>query len=236
MIKNILVTGSSKNLGKFISDSFAKEGHNVFGFSRFNKKNSIFFDYKCDLLNTSNIKKKLFTIKKKYRKLDCLILCAGDSKKYYKKIESYSYWLKSFNSNFFSCTNFIESYLDVFKNKPTKILVISSIAGKKITNAPITYSVAKASLNFYSKYKAKELAKHNITLNVLSPGNILMKNNNWDKKIIKNKKKILEYIKKNVPLNKFCSATEIFEFCKYLVFRANRVTGSNFTIDGGESI
>jgi 3-oxoacyl-[acyl-carrier protein] reductase len=236
MIKNILVTGSSKNLGKFISESFAKEGHNVIGFSRSNNKNINHFNYKCNLLNTRNIKKNLLKIKKKFKKIDCLILCAGDSKKYYNKIEDYRYWIKSFDSNFFSSTNLIESYLSTFKKKQTKIIIISSIAGIKVTEAPITYSVAKASLNFYSKYKAKELAKYNISLNVLSPGNILMKNNNWDKKLNMNKKKILEYIKKEVPLNKFCDATEIFELCKYLTLKTNSVTGSNFIVDGGQSI
>jgi enoyl-[acyl-carrier-protein] reductase (NADH) len=63
-----------------------------------------------------------------------------------------------------------------------------------------------------------------------------MKNNNWDKKLNINKKKILEYIKKEVPLNKFCDATEIFELCKYLTLKTNSVTGSNFIVDGGQSI
>ena len=58
--------------------------------------------------------------------------------------------------------------------------MISSIAGSKIIDgAPITYSVAKSALNFYVKFKSKELAKHKICINTISPGNILMKGNNW---------------------------------------------------------
>ena len=77
--------------------------------------------------------------------------------------------------------NLISSYLKVYNYKSTKIVAISSIAGNKITRAPITYSVAKSALNFYSKFKAKQLAKHNISLNVISPGNILQYGNNWHK-------------------------------------------------------
>jgi NAD(P)-dependent dehydrogenase (short-subunit alcohol dehydrogenase family) len=236
MKKNILVTGSSRGLGKFISEDFSKEGHNIFGFSRSKKKGLNFLQYRCDLLNIRNIKKNLSILKNKYKKLDGLILCAGDSKKYYKKTENYSDWIKSFNSNFYSATNIIESYLNVFKNKPTKIVIISSIAGVSILKTSITYAVAKASLNFYAKFKAKELAKYNISLNVISPGNILMTGNNWDKKIIKNRKSVLRYIKKVVPNNKFCNGRELVELCKFLIFKNNNAIGSNFVIDGGQSI
>ena len=236
MKKNILVTGSSRGLGRFISDSFSKEGHNVFGFSRSSKQNFNFSAYRCDLLNVINIKKNLLKLKKKYKKLDSLILCAGDSKKYYNKTESYHDWVKCFDSNFYSATNLIESYLSIFKNKQTKILIISSIAGTKVLKTSITYAVAKASLNFYSRFKAKELAKYNISLNVISPGNILMSGNNWDKKMSKNKRSVLKYIRETVPNNKFCNGIELFELCKYLILKTDNAIGSNFIIDGGQSI
>ena len=115
------------------------------------------------------------------------------------------------------------------------MLSISSIAGNVITQAPITYSVAKSALNFYSKYKAKELAAHNISLNIISPGNILQPNNNWDKKIKKNKKQTLNYIKAKVPMNRFCRPIDIAELINFiLVSKNNNITGSNFVVDGGE--
>ena len=81
-----------------------------------------------------------------------------------------------------SFTNIVEQYLKIFKNKKISIIAISSIAAIKVINAPITYSVSKAALQHYCKIKAKELAKHNINLNIISPGNIYMPNNNWGKK------------------------------------------------------
>jgi 3-oxoacyl-[acyl-carrier protein] reductase len=129
------------------------------------------------------------------------------------------------------------SYLKVFNYSKTKIIVFSSIAGIKVTKAPITYSVAKAALNFYTKYKAKQLSPYKINLNVISPGNIIMKNNNWGKKLINNKKNVLNYIRQNVPLNTFCYPEEIFNLCKYLsIENTSAITGSNFIIDGGETL
>lgn len=190
MKKNILISGASRNLGKFLAEKFAKEGHNIFAISRsYLKSYNNIYNFKCDLLKINQVNLALKSIKNKFKKIDVLILCAGDSKKYYAKNEENRDWQYCFNNNFYVCSNLIESYLKIFNYSKTKIIIFSSIAGIKVTKAPITYSVAKAALNFYAKYKAKELSKYNINLNVISPGNIIMKNNNWGKKLINNKKK-----------------------------------------------
>ena len=238
MKKNILVSGASRNLGKFIAEQFAKDGHNIFAISRSASRSyKNIHNIKCDLLKINQVNLSLKRIKNKFKKIDTIILCAGDSKKYYAKNEKNEDWLRSFNNNFYVCTNLIESYLKIFNYNKTKIVIFSSIAGIRVSEAPITYSVAKAGLNFYAKYKAKELSRYNINLNVISPGNIIMKNNNWGKKLISNKKNVLNYIRQNVPLNTFCSPEEIFNLCKYLSIENNSaITGSNFIIDGGETL
>jgi NAD(P)-dependent dehydrogenase (short-subunit alcohol dehydrogenase family) len=238
MKKNILVSGASRNLGKFIAEQFAKDGHNVFAISRsVSRSYKNIYNIKCDLLKINQVNLSLKRIKSKFKKIDTIILCAGDSKKYYAKNEKNEDWLRSFSNNFYVCTNLIESYLKIFNYNKTKIIIFSSIAGIKVTKAPITYSVAKAALNFYAKYKAKELSNYNINLNVISPGNIIMKNNNWGKKLINNKKNVLNYIRQNVPLNTFCSPEEIFNLCKHFSTENNSaITGSNFIIDGGETL
>ena len=90
-------------------------------------------------------------------------------------------------------------------------------------------------MNFYSKFKAKQLAKYNISLNIISPGNILQTGNNWHKKININKKQTLNYIKKNVPMNKFCKPEDIAEAISFILNSKNNIiTGANIVIDGGE--
>ena len=139
--------------------------------------------------------------------------------------------------NLISFTNIVEQYQKIFKNKKISIIAISSIAAIKVINAPITYSVSKAALNHYCKIKAKELAKHDINLNIISPGNIFMPNNNWGKKQKTNPNNVKKYIKNNVPLNCFIYPQQIFEACNFILNIKNKIiTGSNFTIDGGQSL
>ncbi len=176
-------------------------------------------------------------IKKQKINLDSMILTAGNSSKDYKSFESKENWEKSFNDNFYSVTNVIESYLKVFGFKKIKIIIISTIAGVKIIDAPITYSVSKNALNFYVNYKAKELAKYGIILNTISPGNIFMEKNIWGKQIKNNKKRVKLYLKKKVPLNKFVQPEEIFNLCDLLINEEMKsVTGSNIIIDAGQSL
>ena len=235
--KTILITGSSKNLGNFLTKFYLEKKFKVIGITK--KSKSIINEntYMCDLSDPNKTNDVLRKIKKKFKKIDLIISCAGASKKTYRKKETLKDWVFAFNNNFFCFTNLLDSYLKIYNHKPTKIIVVSSIASHKITKAPITYSVAKYALNFYAQMKAKDLAQNNIKINILRPGNILMENNNWSKKLKKNFQEVKKYIKKNVPLNKFCKPNEIAAICDYLLSESgDNITGSKFIIDGGESL
>ena len=237
MKKNIIITGSSGVLGKYLVNQF-KKGNNIISISRNKDSRNGIINYYCNLSRDLEVNSTFALIKKKFKKIDLIVLCAGKSKKNFKKIENLNSWKDSFENNFYSTTNVLESYLKIYKYAKTKIIVISSIAGSKIIEgAPITYSVAKSALNFYVRFKSKELAKHKICINTISPGNILMKDNNWYLNKKKNKKKVMSYIKRNVPLNNFCKPENIFLLCKFLMDDKNdSTTGSDFTIDSGQSL
>ena len=227
MKQKILIVGSSGNLGEYLFQSL-KQKFKVIGISRDFKTNSL-----------SNFKATLEVFKKLYsksRKVDAIIVCTGKSSKI-SNLENDKRYLNSFESNFLTVSNTIEAYQKIFKNKPTKIIVLSSIAGIKNIDAPIEYSISKSALNYYCKLKALELSKFKININVISPGNILNKNNNWDIKNKLNKMKVKSYIKKNVPLNKFCDPSQILALCELLISdKGNFYQGANLVLDGGQSI
>ena len=230
MKKKVVIVGSSGNFGNFIFKDIKKK-YKVFGIDR--KKNHN--NFKCDDLSDSVKNLETFKlIKQKITKLDAIIICTGKSGKDLN-VDNDKRFINSFRSNFLTVSNTIESYLKVYKNKPIKIIVISSIAGMKVIEAPIEYSVSKSALNHYCKIKAKELSQFKINLNIISPGNILNKNNNWYlmKKI--NNKKVQSYIKKNVPLNSFCKPDQLTALCELLISdNGNFFQGTNIVMDGGQ--
>ena len=230
MKKKILIVGSSGNLGGYIFKEFSKKNF-CLGIGRKKHINN----FQCKDLSKSEINfETLKLIKQKNSKLDAIIICTGKSKKDLNKNIDHKF-LNSFRSNLLTVSNTVESYQKIYKNKPTKIIVISSIAAVKIMEAPIEYSISKSALNHYCQIKAKELSKFKIRLNIISPGNILNKNNNWYLKKRINNKGVQNYIKKNVPLNSFCKPSQILALCKLLISNeGNFFQGSNIVMDGGQ--
>lgn len=235
MKKKILIAGASKNLGKYLSEALSKN-YQIISTSRnvnVKKKNS----YICDFTSADNTKNFLLRIKNKYPDLNCIIYTIGDSKNY--KTSNFKEKIyKKFETNFLTFYYLLEFYCEVFKFKPIKFIIFSSIVTEKtILDAPIEYASFKSALNTYAKYKAKQLASKNISINIISPGNILLNGNNWAKRLKSDKLKTLNYIKKNVPLNKFVDAQTLLDICIFLINdKKNIVTGSNIIVDGGQSL
>ena len=174
MKKKIIIVGSSGNLGGYILKKL-KKTNTLLGIER-KKSNNI---YECKDLSNSKMNFDTFKLlKKKNSKIDTIIICTGKSSKDSSKNIDEKF-LNSLKSNLLTVSNTVESYQKIYNNKPTKIIVISSIAAIKIMEAPIEYSISKSALNHYCQIKAKELSKFKIKLNIISPGNILNKNNNW---------------------------------------------------------
>ena len=230
MKKKILIIGSSGNLGNYLFRELKKK-NDLIGIQRQKKKH--FFE--CNDLADVNMNLKTFKlIKKKYSSLDAIIICSGKSKKNaIKNIEKK--FINSLRSNLLTIVNSIDSYQKVFNNKPTRIIIISSIAGLKIMEAPIEYSVSKSALNHYCQIKAKQLGKFKIRLNIISPGNIINKNNNWFIRKKNSATKVNNYIKKSVPLNAFCKPNQILALCNLLISNdGDFFLGSNIVMDGGQ--
>ena len=87
-MKNILILGGSKNLGKFLSIQFSKTdkvinlsrtGLNLKKEKNLNNKN--LSNYKLDAANKKSVKNFLSKLFQKIKKIDLVIYCIGDSEK-----------------------------------------------------------------------------------------------------------------------------------------------------------
>jgi 3-oxoacyl-[acyl-carrier protein] reductase len=237
--KTIFISASSSGIGYLLAEKYKSLDYNLIinGTNQPKlKKASLALDcdyFLGDLTDQKKINLLIKKIKKKYNYIDVLICNLGSSN-FKNNNKNYQ---NAFKYNFYSTTNLVENSKIILKKSKSKIICISSICGlESIDGAPIGYSIAKSALNFYIKLISKDLAKNEITINGVAPGNIFFKGSTWDLKMQDNSKKTKKYIKNNVPLNKFGSVADIFAICKMLSENDNKfITGSLFKLDGGQT-
>ena len=247
--KTFLISGSSKGIGLKIAENLLSESANVIitgrsknliknQFSKlFSKFGSKVAYVNGDIKNDLVLKKIRNLLKKRWKKLDGIVANAGSIK---KNISSFSsekdfYWYQK--NNFLTAFKFVNYFLNEIKKSQGTIIFISSIASLKDLGAPLGYASSKLSINFYSKFLANELARYNVRVNNIVPGNIYFKGGNWDKKIKKNPKKVKKMIKNQVPLGRFGKPEEIANLAAFLLSpKSSFMTGAEIVIDGGQII
>ena len=242
-MKNILLTGASGGIGCEIASTLANKDTRLFlvynkDFSSIEKlKNNLstkceLVIYKCDLTNANEIKQLVDTIIKTYKKIDCLINCAGVS--IFKQIqdttpEDYSYIFDNNLKSIFLLTAEVSKYM--ISEKYGKIINISSMWGVVGASMESLYSASKAAINNLTLSLAKELGPSNITVNAICPGLIDTKmNKNLSKEAVS---EIIEY----TPLNRIGKPKDVANVVEFLSSsKADFITGQIITVDGGFSL
>lgn len=245
--KNFVISGSTKGIGYKIAENILINGGNILITGR-NKSNmelclkklkQISQNGVCSYLGDLNQKGSYKKINHKLKKLSWIeingiIANAGELDKSKKNINEKN--LKWYlDKNFFNSFHFVNNFLDNFICNNCSIIFISTIATNLNISAPFGYSASKILINHYSKFLSQSLSKKKIRVNTISPGNILHKNNNWEKKLKNNRNIINRYIQENVPLNRFGNPDDIANLTSFLLSSdSSFINGANIICDGGQ--
>ncbi len=218
---NILLTGSSKGIGKKIFNHL-KKNHNVFSIERTRKNYKNHFE--CDLRNIDKLK----MISKKIRKIDVIINNAGIS---YSSNDKFKNFFDIVNTNLiaqFYVSSVFLSHLK--KSKNPSIINISSINAYQAFPENPGYVASKSGLIGLTRSLALDYGKYNIRVNSISPGYL---SDGMTLKSFMNRKKRYERSKRTI-FNKWGNAEDLFGIVDYLISnKSSYVTGQDFVIDGG---
>lgn len=239
-MKNILITGASGGIGSEIARKFASLGYRLLLVYNKNKKaiDSLASEleaitelaiYQCDLTNEQAVKNMVADIILRFKRIDCLVNCAGVAQiKQIQDVTEQDFDFV-FNNNVKSAV-FVLKYAvpHMVSEKSGKIVNISSMWGKVGASTESIYSASKGAINSLTLSLAKELGPSNITVNAICPGLIDTKMN---KNLSKADKKD---IADSTPLNRIGKPIDVANAVEFLLSdQANFITGQIITVDGG---
>lgn len=246
--KVIFITGSSRGIGNGIARVLLNEGCRVIISGRSSKSlkdqnkklNKIFpgkiISVEGDVNDKTVVNKVINKSIDKWGSIDGIVANAGAVRNVNNCEINKDDWDWFFKNNFSVAYGAIQLLIPLLTKSKGSIVTIGSIAGLEDVGAPLPYVSSKAALLAYTKSLSKRLAKNNIRVNIVSPGNIIFPGGNWGKKQILNPGGIEKMLNEKVPLKRFGAPEDIGNMVAFLLSpRASFITGSNFIIDGGQT-
>lgn len=239
----VLVTGSTRGIGKAIARAFAEEGAVVIIVGRnaesaeAAKKEIVRNDLRAesfcgDVTNLQNVAEIVTKILDKYKRIDILVNNAGVTKDQLLLRMNENDWDEVVNVNLrgtFNCTKVVAKAM--LKARKGRIINISSVIGITGNIGQANYAAAKAGIIGFTKSVAKELASRGITVNAVAPGYI---QTDMTAQLSGSAR---EEILKRIPLGTFGTADDIAGTCLFLASqKADYITGQTIVVDGGMAI
>lgn len=238
-MKNALVTGGSRGIGKAISLALANQGYYVLINYRSNHDEAakVLSEIESnggkaellpfDVSNSNEVSEVLGGwMKNNDKHIDILVNNAGVTADNLMVFMSNQEWDKVISTNqnsFFYVTRQVLEGMVV--NKFGRIINIVSLSGQKGHPGQVNYSASKGAIMSATKSLAMEVGKKKITVNCVAPGFI--------------KTDMTEQIdekawKKMIPLNRFGEAKEVASVVSFLASDgASYITGETIAVNGG---
>ena len=235
-MKNVLITGASRGIGKAVLEEFSKNGYRVFlNYNKSEKEAQKIAEktgavlIKADISKSDEVKNMAEFIHKNYGKIDVIVNNAGISQiKLFTDITEND-WDRMFDVNIKGMYLVTKAFIDdMISKKRGKIINISSMWGITGGSCEVHYSASKAAVIGFTKALAKELGPSNINVNCVAPGVIDTEMNSHlsDEDI--------EQLKEETPLCKVGTVDDVAKTVYFLASdNADFITGQVINVDGG---
>ncbi|MBM7570182.1 3-oxoacyl-ACP reductase FabG [Aquibacillus albus] len=242
--KSVVVTGGSKGIGKGIASVFAKLGADVAVVARNQdtaasavseiKRNGYRAEaFQADVTDRSSLERMTAQVAEAYGGIDILCANAGIFPNVGLEEMTTEDWDLVLNTNAKGALFSLQACLPYLKEaKGGRVVLTSSITG------PITgysgwshYGASKSAQLGFMKSAALELAKYQITVNAVLPGNVMTEG------LQDMGETYLENMTKAIPLARLGDVEDIGYTAAFLASQqAGYITGQTITVDGGQTV
>lgn len=235
--KTVVVTGSSRGIGRAIALRFAKAGANIVLNGRKEADQELMTEIQAfgvkahfvaaDVQHYEEAKSLINEAKEVFGSVDVLINNAGITNDKLLMRMSQEDFSEVLNVNLTGSFNTIQTVSSIMlKQKSGTIINLSSVVGLTGNAGQANYAASKAGVIGLTKSVARELASRGITCNALAPGYIDTEMTD----VLSDKVK--DAAKGQIPLKRFGSVEDVAEAAVFLA--TNRyITGQVLNVDGG---
>jgi len=238
--KVALVTGAARGIGRAIAIELANKGAAVAINFRSNiacaegLRNEIqqaggegqFFQ--GDVSDKLEARKIVSQVLETYDRIDILVNNAGITRDKSARKMTDDDWSEVVNTNLngtYFCTSAVLP--GMIEQKYGRIVSIASFSGQAGNFGQANYAASKGGIIAYTKVLAIELARFNITANVVAPG---FTSTDMLSAV---PAEVLEQIKARIPMHRFGLPQEIAKAAAFLICDGDYITGQQINVNGG---
>ncbi|HTM17855.1 MAG TPA: 3-oxoacyl-ACP reductase family protein [Terracidiphilus sp.] len=238
--KIALITGASRGIGRAIALELAHLGASVaINFKARRSAAETLRDevhqlgcdcevFQEDVSDRQQARKLITVVQECFHRLDILVNNAGITRDHSIAKMSDEEWLEVINTNLnsvFYCTN--AALPAMIEQRYGRIVNIASFVGQAGNFGQANYAASKGGIIAMTKVLALELAKYNITANVIAPGFT------ETEMVGAIPPEILEQIKARIPLKRLARPEEIAKAAAFLICNGDYITGQQINVNGG---
>lgn len=238
--KVALVTGASRGIGRAIAQELASRGATVAinFFNSIERAVQLRDDIEAaggettllqgDVSNRDEARRVMHRLLETYGRIDILVNNAGITRDRSIRRMTDIEWLEVIETNLnsiFYCTS--AAVPSMIEHKYGRIVNIASFSGQAGNFGQANYAASKGGIIAFTKVLALELAKYNITANVVAPGftsTDMLAAVPGD---------VLEQIRTRIPLGRFAQPEEVAKAAAFLICDGDYVTGQQLNVNGG---
>ena len=230
--RNILITGSSRGLGKDLAEHYLDSGDTVYGCARSEGtiEHDSYFHYKVDIASPDDVAGFFYKLRKEIRHLDAIINNAGVASMNAFALTPIESYQKIFEINVQGTFLFCQKALGLLKRSPNpRIINMTTVAVPLQLEGESIYAASKSAVETLTRVIAKEYGSFGITCNAIGPSPI-------DTSLIRGvgKEKIAELVKQQA-IKKMATPDDVINLADFFLRTESKMITGQIIYLGGIS-